>query len=96
MRDCDSCGKSIFDNEVCICTKSTEFNDTTFDPMKEVLIIHNKVDKIESELKVMQKSIESLARASLSHSEALLGILKVTDMLKNAISLLDNKNNDKK
>jgi hypothetical protein len=69
-----------------------EQDKNSFNTLNEVLILHEKLDKMGSELEVVSKAIQSLTQASLSHSEAFLGILKVTDMLKNAIILLEEKN----
>lgn len=91
MITCGGCGASIFDNEVCICRKSKESNDMVFDPIKEVLILHEKIDKIGSDLQVLSSKMENLRNANLLHSEAFLKVAESMDLLVNAIEDLDAK-----
>lgn len=88
MKNCPECGRSVTDDKECSCRVS----EMRFDPIQEMLIIHEKLDKMGLELKVMQESIESLAKASLSHSEALLAMIKGVNILNSAVEALDKKN----
>lgn len=83
---CVNCGKGIPDGKPCpFCTKSTVSEEMKFDPMNEVLILHGKLDTITLELIEFRKSIQCLAEASMSHSQAFLNMVAAMEYLKKEV-----------
>lgn len=95
MRNCGGCGRPILHDGLCqFCPKPSESRNTSFDPITEMLILHDKIDKMGANLDSINKKIESLAIASLNHSQVFLGVLQAVNELANAIETLANiKNN---
>ncbi len=85
-RQCGICGRGIPDGVPCpFCTESKEMK---FDPMNEVLILHDKLDKINLELTSLHNGIQSLAKASLLHSQAFMGMVDQIALLNQAMQKL--------
>lgn len=92
MKNCNECGRAVMDDIECpYCTKSTELDKISFDPMQEVLKLYEKMDRIESELIVVHENIESLTRSSLNHSEAFLSLINAIGLLRQAIEQMPKK-----
>lgn len=55
--------------------------DKMYDPMNEILILHDKVSVIEKSIMDMSDCITKLATASLNHSQAMLDMLTTISIL---------------
>ena len=89
MITCGKCGQPLSTKtEICPCTKSFEPNNA-YDASYEVLLMHEKLDKIESDLKSTNIKIDQVVSTLLAQSKAILTTMDSVSALCVAIELLN-------
>jgi hypothetical protein len=92
-KTCLDCGNPIYDGLPCSYCISHHPNEIRFDPMHEVLLMHEKLDKMGVDLQVTKEKIERLNQIGLLHSDAFLKVAEGMDILHTAmLELLKLKN----
>jgi hypothetical protein len=97
MKNCIECGRLVDDDKECPKCAGSPIHSgdqsMRFDPMHEVLLLHEKMDKMGANLDVINERIQSLAIASLNHSQVFLGVLQALNEMSSAIEILANTKN---
>lgn len=89
MRYCGVCKRPLEYNELCTCNMPTAKLNNVYDPSYEVLMMHDKLDKIESDLKSTNIKIDQVITTILAQSKAILTTMDSVSALCQAMELLN-------